>query len=55
MNRDESCLKAILREINSIPSLMKGYNKESFLKSEKTQKAVCMMRSNDPVTTGLFC
>jgi uncharacterized protein with HEPN domain len=38
MNRDESCLKAILREIDSIPSLMKGYNKESFLKSEKLKK-----------------
>jgi uncharacterized protein with HEPN domain len=42
MNRDEACLKAILREIDSVPSLLRGYNKERFLKSEKTQKAVCM-------------
>lgn len=46
MNRDEACLKAVLREIASIPSLMKGYNKERFLKSEKTQKAVCMTLLN---------
>lgn len=46
MNRDESYLKALLREIDSIPSLMKGYNKERFLKSEKTQKAVCMTLLN---------
>ncbi|NJD03291.1 MAG: DUF86 domain-containing protein [Ruminiclostridium sp.] len=46
MNRDETYLKTILREISSIPSLMRGYNKESFLKSEKTQKAVCMTLLN---------
>jgi uncharacterized protein with HEPN domain len=35
-----------LREINSIPSILKGYNQERFLQSEKTQKAVCMTLLN---------
>ena len=37
MNRDEAYLRAILREVKSIPTLIRGYNKERFLKSEKTQ------------------
>lgn len=46
MNRDEACLRAILREISSIPGIMKGYTLERFMKSEKTQKAVCMTLLN---------
>lgn len=46
MNRDEAYLKAILREISSIPGIIKGYSIERFLKSEKTQKAVCMTLLN---------
>lgn len=46
MNRDEACLRAILKEIDSIPLIFKGYNKERFLKSEKTQKAICMTLLN---------
>lgn len=46
MKRDEAILKAIYREILSLPSLMKGYTKDRFLKSEKTQKAVCMTLLN---------
>jgi len=46
MNRDEAYLKNILREITSIPVLIRGYSKERFLESEKTQKAVCMTLLN---------
>ena len=46
MIRDEALLKAIYREILSIPSLMKGYAKDRFLKSGKTQKAVYMTLLN---------
>jgi uncharacterized protein with HEPN domain len=46
MNRDEAYLKNILREITSIPCLIRGYSKEKFLKSEKTQKAICMTLLN---------
>jgi uncharacterized protein with HEPN domain len=46
MNRDEASLKAILREISSVPGMMKGYSLERFLKSEKTQKAICMTLLN---------
>lgn len=46
MNRDEAYLRAILREISSIPGIMKGYTLEKFMKSEKTQKAVCMTLLN---------
>ena len=46
MNRDEASLMAILREISSVPGMMKGYSMERFLKSEKTQKAICMTLLN---------
>lgn len=46
MTKDEAYLKAIMREILSVPSITRGYNKEKFLKSEKTQKAVCMTLLN---------
>lgn len=46
MNRDEACLRAILREIASIPLIIRGYSKEKFLASDKTQKAVCMTLLN---------
>jgi len=46
MNRDDAYLKAILREISSIPVIMKGYSVEAFMKSEKTQKAICMTLLN---------
>ena len=46
MNRDEASLMTILREISSVPGMMKGYSLERFLKSEKTQKAICMTLLN---------
>jgi uncharacterized protein with HEPN domain len=46
MNRDEACLRTILKELASVPSLMRGYNKDKFLKSEKTQKAISMTLLN---------
>jgi uncharacterized protein with HEPN domain len=46
MNRDEASLMAILREISSVPGILKGYSLERFLISEKTQKAICMTLLN---------
>src|SRR3989339_917576 len=46
MKRDEAYLNAIIREIDIIPGLLKGYTIDKFLKSEKTKRAVCMTLLN---------
>ena len=46
MSKDEAYLRAIVREIGYLPSELKGYGLQKFIKSDKTKKAVCMTLLN---------
>lgn len=46
MSKDEAYLRAIVREIGYLPSELKGYSLQNFIKSDKTKKAVCMTLLN---------
>ena len=46
MDRDKQYLHAILREISVMKTLLRNYNEEKFLKSERTQRAICMTLLN---------
>jgi len=46
MDRDKQYLHAILREISVMKTLLRNYNEATFLKSERTQRAICMTLLN---------